>query len=268
MLSDRKGMLLISFYAIAIIVVHLLRPGGAEFYDSLTTAINVVTVLVPIAIGIVAARHFGLSSFQGRSVSLITAALVLWLAADMLWLLSEEAIVSIADAFYLAGYPVMMVAIVYGIRTISHDLIRDTKKMALLSLVSIILVAIYLSFFPFSWDPEITLIENVLIAGYVVADIVLLIPTVFLVSQAFSGTFSRPWMLIAGANILNLLADVFYNINYETYAGGDLIDVVWYVAYLLYGAAFIMMRHETEKITSVLREKGTGQKKPVPSASR
>ncbi|MBN1896097.1 MAG: hypothetical protein JW789_00025 [Candidatus Aenigmarchaeota archaeon] len=254
MMNDRKKIILIALYAIMIVAIHIMHPGDAEFYWNLTTAVNIVTAIIPIFIGLVAIRHFGISSLQGKSILFIVLMIISWLVADVIWTLSGDALVSAADIFYLAGYPLLMIAIVYGIMIIDPDILTEKKKILMLSLISVILVAAYFSFFTFSWDPEITFLENVLVGGYVVADILIIIPTLFLISNVLSGTFSKPWLFIAAANLLNLVGDIIYNINYETYAGGDPLDLTWYIAYLLYGAAFIVMIHETGKITSALKK--------------
>ncbi len=231
-----------------------MRPGDADFYWNLTTAVNIVTAIIPIIIGLDTIRHFGISSLQGKSILFIVLTIVLWVVADVIWTMSGDALVSAADVLYLAGYPMIMFAVICGIKIIDPEILKEKKKLALLSALSILLVAAYFSFFTFSWDPEITFLENMLVAGYVVADILILVPTLFLISNALSGTFSRPWLFIAAANVLNMLGDIFYNINYDTYTGGDLIDTVWYIAYLIYAMAFIIMIRETEKITSALKK--------------
>ena len=184
----------------------------------------------------------------------LTASVACWLLADMIWVVYEEAVVSIADVFYLIGYPLILAGIFFGIKTFNPDFTKERKKIAILAIVSVIASAMYFFLFPLSWDPDVSFIENVLVAGYVVADIVILVPTIFLVSQVLSGFFSRPWMLIAAANVLNIAADVYYNMNYDAYVGGDLVDVVWYFAYLLYAVAFLLLVFQAKGVTAHLKK--------------
>ncbi len=243
-------------YAAAIAAVHLLRPGSEEFYAGpLTTWINIITVLIAIGAGALCLRYFGVRNYQGRSVLALTSTNALWLIADMVWTYSGDALVSWADVLYLAGYPLIMAGIFFGIKTFNPEFTHERRKIAILAAVSIIVSAVYLFVFPLSWDPELTPLENALVAGYVVADIVILVPTVFLVSQVLSGFFSRPWTLIAAATIMNIAADIYYNLNYDTYTGGDLIDVVWYFAYLTYAAAFLLLYRGARSISQSVPEK-------------
>lgn len=272
-LEKRNAFLLgIAAYALLITALLLARPGGDGFLDY-NIYINVATVLVPIAFGIFATRQFGLKSFQGKSVALLTAACVVWLAADLLWTYFELAVVSMADAFYLAGYPIILVAIFFGIKTINPDFEKERKKMALIVLIAVVLSTLYMMTFPFSWDPGIPFIENFLVTCYAIADLFLLIPSIFLMSQAVSGFFGRPWIAIVAANVFNIIGDTWYNANFGTYAAGDIVDLTWYFAYLLYGAAFVMLVYDSRKavagaMEAVAAAKETETAKSTPAAKK
>jgi hypothetical protein len=247
---EKKNVIFIGMavYALLLVAAFATRPGGDDFGAVTNLYINIVTLSILIAAGIVALRYFGVRTTQGKSILMLVVAHFFWLLADVSWIYYDNALVSIADLFYFIGYPLILVGVFFGIKTLNPDFTKERKKIAIVAVLSVAVSAAYFWLVPIAWNPEETLLVNVLTAGYVVADIVILIPTLFLVSQVLSGLFSRPWILIAVANIINVSADIVYNLNYDTYTSGDILDIFWYFAYILYAMAFVMLRYDTEKM--------------------
>ncbi len=241
-------------YALIISVIHYFRIGG-EQYDNIATVINIITLLITIYFGYSAVKYFGLKTMQGKSVLCIMISMVSWLIGDMIWLVNENAIVSIADAFWLVAYPILGLAILYGIKTFSPDFFSQKKKLIVLGLILAVLVIIYFKFFPLSWDSEISIIENIVISGYIIVDLLLLMLIILLVLLVFSGFYSQAWIVIAIGITCTLTGDLYYAVNYESYSGGDLIDLAWYFGYLLYGLGFALMEWNAKKALRIMKRK-------------
>jgi len=241
-------------YALIISVIHYFRTGG-EQYDNITAIINIITPLIPLYFGYSTVKYFGLKTIQGKSALCILITMIFWLIGDMVWLLNENAVVSIADALWLGAYPILCLAILYGIKTFSPDFFRQKKRLAVLGLILVALVIVYFKFFPLAWDFNVSIIENIVISGYIIVDLLLLAFIVLLVSLVFSGFYSLAWIAIAVGIIGTLTGDLYYAINYETYASGCLIDLAWYFGYLFYGLGLALMEHNAKKALNVMKKK-------------
>lgn len=252
--SCNKFLYALGGFTVLITLIHLFRWGGGA-YDSITSWINILASVIGVIAGVSAMRHFGLKNDQGKAILLITIQLAIWFIADMLWtFVFEEAVVSISDVLWILGYPLIFVATLYGIRSIDPDYFKNWPRLVFSIAVILLIVFLYLKAFPLAWDSEISVAENLSTGAYTIGDIVLMIPVVLLISLVITGFYSIPWVLIGLGIVSTFIGDVIYTINYETYAGGDLVDVLWYLQYILFAAAFIVLTHKSHKIIGAMKE--------------
>ena len=256
--KDRKVVLLVIFYALVIFVIHYFRLGGKQ-YSAITTIISYVSGIIPIYFGYLAINYFGLKTLQGKSVLFLTIAQAFWMLGDILWLALEivGGTAAVSDIAYIAGYPMVLVGVYFGIKTVNLELVKDYKKIACFTISLLIFFYFYLNYFPASWDNEISFLENVVTYGYSIADLILLASASWLIFIVISGSFSIVWLLIGISFLINFLADIYYSLNYETYANGDLIDLGWYFAYLVYGLGLFYLRYNAEKALATAKEEMT-----------
>ena len=243
-------------YASIISIIHYFRIGGENYYDLITTIINVISLLIGVYFGFKTIRYFGIKSLQGKSSLFITLNLFLFLIGDLFWMIYEEAVVSWADVFWLTAYPILGIGIYYGFKIIDPDFFRRKKDLAIIILMLLILLFSYFKFFPLVWDPEITIVENIVTYGYIVVDLILLefiFLLLFLIYTLRQGAYSRTWIALAIGSVFILVADIYYAINYETYTNGDLIDLGWYFGYLFYALSLILVKHHTEIIVNNIK---------------
>jgi hypothetical protein len=256
----KRVILLLFVYSLVISTIHYFRIGN-DYYDLITTIINVITGLIPIYFGYLALRYFGLKTLQGKSILFITLTMFLWLLGDIIWVIVKEVVVSVADIVWLVGYPLFGLGVFYGIKVAYPDYFSEKKKMIILSLILVVLIIVYFKFFPLSWDNEISIVENIVTFGYIFADLLLVIFIVLLISLVFSGVYSQGWIVIGIGALMWWIGDIYYAINYETYVGGDLIDLVWYFGFLFYALGLILLKHNAEKITNGIKKKTQRNKK-------
>ena len=244
--------MLIFSYAFVVTLLHILRIPS-NYYGVVCDAIMLITSLISLLIGYFTVKHFGVDSAQGKSILFITLAILFWFIGDTLWVLVfSEATVSVADVFYLVGYPLFGVGIYFGITTFYPALLNDPKKVIPASIVFLIVSLLYFRMVPVAWDGSVSMLENIVSNGYVLVDLVLLAAVISLAASTFTGMFNYPWMIVALGTAAFLSGDIYYAINQKAYQHGNLIDLAWYFGVLLYGVAFVMMKRRAERAFSMI----------------
>lgn len=246
-------ILLISFFILAGLI-FIFRPGGEE---KLTMINNILTIAFPLFTVIVSfllVRKLGTSGLQARAVLFLFLGFLSWLIADILWMIFNSAVVSPADIFYLLGYALVFVGIIYGVRLSSPDLFKNKLRGIIFLFIMALLIVGYFYFFPLSWDSEISVLENILTSGYIIADLLLIIPLILLCYSLFEGRLSRGWILIFLGTVISLAGDLWYAKNYALYeAGTNAIDLVWYAGYLVWIYAMVEFRRAHEEMKEHLK---------------
>ena len=234
-------------------LIYIFEPGGEEIFNILTYIITIGLPLLAVIQSACLIKIFGTKSLQGRAILFLTIAFFCWMVGEILWAISGEAVVSFADIAYLLYYPFVMVSIFQGIMISTPDIFRNKKKIIFLILITVVAVGVYFYFFPFAWDFKISFIENLVTGGYVIADMLLVIPLIFLSYSLISGKLSLGWILIGLGIISTLIADLWYAQNYEIYASGkQFIDLLWYLMFFLVIYALVQFRRVRQHIRKEL----------------
>jgi hypothetical protein len=258
---DWTFLFLLAVFAV-ISAIYLLEPGSAESFGFLKNIANVVIVMVVVITCILVVKNLGTDGLQARAVLFLGIGFSCWALADIVWLLSRDVVVSLADIGYILGYVFIVMGIFNGIRLSDPTLFKNRKKMFFLSLIIIAAVGVYFYYFRLSWNPSVPVIENVLSVGYVLADMLITALLVFMVYSIFSGRLSSGWIIIGAGLVLLLIADFWYAKNYELYESGkQTIDLVWYLSYLFFVYGLVQFRRVHEQLRETLAAKSVVQKK-------
>lgn len=238
----------LALYFLVIAAIHLFGLGG-ESYGIIVTVISFLTPLFAIGAGISVVSLFGIRTATSKAVLWITAGIVLWLLGDISWSLLGEPEVSIADIFWLVGYLPIFIGAFYGISAVKSGFLKEGKNIGIATVVTLLAgIPLVLLTKAFLWEPGLGFVDAVVSIGYVVADVFLLVPVVLIIVQAFTGLFSKPWIIVGLGTLIYLVGDILYVVNVETYEGGSLIDLWWYGGYLLFAAGFLLLRAKTEEL--------------------
>jgi hypothetical protein len=256
----KKYLIAPAIYFILIFLVYYFRLGGEQF-DSITLVISVVTPLITILFGYIALRYFSIRTSQGKCIFFLVLASVFWLLGDFIWDYIDSNVVSAADYFYWIGYILVVVAMFFGVRVINPLLLNDKKKVGIVLAILLVFTSVYFNFFPLIWDSEISLRENIGTYAYIIADLLILLSAMFLLFFITSGSYKIPWILIAIGTLLDWIGDAYYALNYETYSVTDLVDTTWLLSYLLWAAAFILMKHNAQKALELSKKNFAAHKK-------
>lgn len=249
-----KYIAALAAYAILIIAVFSIRPGGDSAMPALAAAMDIASISIAVILGISAVRYFGVSTRQGKSLALLTAGLLVWLASEVLWVTAARGGGAVAtDAMFVLAYPFFIAGIFYGFHTLG---LNFRKEMILAPALALFLLAMVAAIVMI-WDHDtstFSLTREFTIYAFSISDAVLLIPVFLLIRRAFSGFFSRPWMLVAFALLLNIAGHMMLGIIYEAYSVGSPVDILTYFSYLAFGAAFILFEHDTRSFVTDVKE--------------
>lgn len=233
--------------------IMLFEPELGETFSTLKATLDMGLPLLAAVTSFIVIKKRGISGLQGAAILFLGMGFLCWLVADILWLIYVNVVVSPADIFYFLGYAFLFVAIIYGVRISTPDIFKNKKRGTALLFIIAFAIVIYFYFFPFSWDAELPFLENLLTSGYVVADLLLLIPLIFLCYSLLAGRLSRGWILVAAGVFLSLVGDLWYARNYELYeAGYQVIDLAWYSGYLLWAYAMAHFKRAHDEISQYI----------------
>jgi len=235
--------------------IYFLRPGSKEMFTNLINIITIVVPLIAVIVGALLIKSLGVRSLQGKTVLFLTLGFFSWGFADILWTIISQETVSAADIFYFLGYILLMIGIFYGLKLSDPTLFKNFRKTLLLAGIIIVLISVYFYFYPFSWDHSISFLENLATAGYLIMDLLLIIPLVFLIYSLLAGMLSSAWLFIGLGVIATLIADLWYAKNYLSYTAGDPIDMLWNLGYLFFIYALVRFGRANKKQKDIMSKK-------------
>jgi signal transduction histidine kinase len=142
---------------------------------------------------------------------------------------------SIADAFYLGGYPLLALGVLLVLRRLGGQ----TSRAAVLDTV-VVFCGVALVQWVFFIDPYNHIrfgneFARLVAMGYPAMDVLLLVA--FAQLLAGPGGRTRAYRLLLASVAAWVLADELYGLNLSTYQGGDWIDAFWLGSYVLWAAA-------------------------------
>jgi diguanylate cyclase (GGDEF)-like protein len=143
---------------------------------------------------------------------------------------------SVADVFYVGGYPLLAVGLLVLIRGRISG--RDRAGLIDAAIIATGLGLLSWTFLmkPIAADPSLSLPERLVSLSYPLADVLLLVMVARLATSP--GARTAAYRLLGLALVLLLVADVGYAVLalISSYEGG-LVDAGWLLSYVIWGAA-------------------------------
>jgi diguanylate cyclase (GGDEF)-like protein len=143
---------------------------------------------------------------------------------------------SVADVFYLGGYPVLAVGLLVLIRGRISG--RDRAGLIDAAIIATGLGLLSWTFLmkPIATDPSLSLLERLISLAYPLGDVLLLVMVARLVTSP--GARTAAYRLLSLALLLVLGADVVYAVlNLVSSYEGGLVNAGWLLSYVVWGAA-------------------------------
>jgi diguanylate cyclase len=166
---------------------------------------------------------------------------LLFVVGDMLYsvidtILHQSPFPSVADGFYLGGYPVLAVGLLVLIRGRISD--RDRAGLIDAAIIATGFGLLSWTFLmkPIATDASLSLLEQLISLAYPLGDVLLLAMVARLATSP--GSRTTAYRLLGLALVLLLAADIGYAVLalVSSYEGG-LVDAGWLLSYVIWGAA-------------------------------
>lgn len=222
--------------------------------------------LVAIIMGFKAHQMYG-GGKGSHSLIIFMTGIGVWLIGDIIWwyqnLTTGITVPSIADFFYLLGYPLFFIAITNEILRV-HISWKSVNKafMGGVLLMALLFITVFSYFSIFlAYDKSYSIIQNIVTLGYGIGDIILIIMSFFLltlVNEYRGGKVSRCWLFLFLGFVVTLLADMLYALyvpNFQKQASllEAFSDSLYVGGYLLWAAAFYYLREMIRGVQAKLR---------------
>lgn len=232
--------------------VYAFQLGGPA-NELLESLIYLIPPTICAVAGLRAAKAYGLGTPHGQALALLTLGLACWLAGELAWtafdyVLKIDPFPSVADVFYLLGYPFILIGLVKEISLAKLKLTTISPAVFFLAGLASAFILSTIVFFGIlrAYQPDVAILDNLIATSYGVGDLVLLVPALLILAVAWEykgGQFSRLWLLIFLGLILTLAGDVLFAAFQQPYTNQlfpyELIDLTWTASYLLIALAFI-----------------------------
>ncbi|MEM4245897.1 MAG: hypothetical protein QW390_01220 [Candidatus Bathyarchaeia archaeon] len=244
-----RGYILAVGAAAFISLFYLLIDPSSEimpFFSNLSvTALSLIAAL-SAAVNL---RRYGLRGKIPRCFILILAASVLWFLGEAIWsfyaLVLGEAFPypSLADLFWVAGFPVMAGGLAYYLRAFeaSFDRVRFGAGLAVsTALVLIIIATLIAPVMEPSSDPLARAFDLL----YPLLDAAIIFIIIVAVFTFRGGRIGRAWYLLAASLFMDAAADVMFGHAAATgaYYEGHPLDLLYDYGYILFTLA--MYEHQ------------------------
>ena len=256
-ISIALGVLILAFSVDA--ALHTFKPLGGSFFIVADTIVLILSLLAVIS-GLYAYRMHGFKSIQGKALLFITLGVFFWFLGELTWgiyevvLGIETPVASIADVFWIIGYPFFLAGF-YHVWKISSTP-TDKKKLTLSAIVTIlILSSLTYSAIPALIDVEMSFAEKASTAGYVIGDMLVLIALTVSITHLLGSRFAKPWSIIFLATLMATIADIYYMNFLEIYETGNLIDLLWDLDYMLLAFGFFYYRETVKGLLTIHKHK-------------
>jgi diguanylate cyclase (GGDEF)-like protein len=247
-----KSFLLACLFVVLVIAVELASVllVNEEQYRRVISDVTAVVLdsLACVALFIAARRSYARSTRTALAWGLMALGSLSFAFGDIAWAILElvlkvEPFPSIADAFYIGYYPLVL----GGVLLLTAKPLSTGESVNKAIDIGIVLLAAVVGVWKFLLAPsmlssagESQLVQFVLLA-YPVGDLVLLAALLVVTNNRSSEVHDSSILFLAGSMLFTIVPDVIY--AYEslqgTYASGGLLDIGWDVSTLLLGLAGI-----------------------------
>lgn len=260
--------LIIALY-IATICLYIFFVGEEPGNSLLHNIFYLTFAILPVFGGVVATKVFGLKNKHGLALLFLTLGTSLLFLGEVTWfyfefIISADPFPSVADVMYLLAQPFLFLGLFVELK------IAGLKNMKMSNLVSALTVIVSLFFIGIvsyfgmylAFDAEVAWIENMVVMAYGVADLILIITSIFIlnvVSDYRGGKMFKGWLAIMFGFIAFLFADVLFAAFGEEYENFELlyrqIDLLWITAYGLFAIGFFTISGVIEDVKKrILKE--------------
>ncbi|MGI0072359.1 MAG: hypothetical protein ACREA3_00910 [Nitrosotalea sp.] len=235
--NNAQKLLLVSVVLVGFLIVFATFLGK-ETVKVVTDIVYIPVTGMMVALSVILALRFRQSGSHGKAWLFFLATSILWFIAETLWTVYElvynvNPFPSLADVFFISGYPLIFCFLMYYLRPVRKAASKNIVIGSVLVSVTILIPSIYMAY---TFDPKVSLLENILATSYPVADSIILVPAIIGVVLLFKGEVNFTWSLICLGIVLQSVGDTSFQFaTYtNTYYTGHPSDVIFLWSYLLF----------------------------------
>jgi hypothetical protein len=242
-------------------LLYVLLPDGAPVTRAVTDILPVIAASFAVSTAIFASQDLAFSKSLRKALYLFSLGIGLWALGEAAWFVYEiglgviEPYPSLADAFWIAGYPLLIWGSIDILRGFKGLLNWNTIFMSVTGTIVAFTLAAWAFFIPMGADPSIGAVEKALNIAYPTFDFLLLLATTVVLGTMFRGLYTRPWLFLAMGLAAFAMADLAF--SYLTWKGmyegvflwKAVTDLTWIAGYLLTAKGLYEIR-------AVVTEKG------------
>lgn len=229
--------LVISLFASALILLI------ANLFGESIAVLTGNLLYIPIAgsfvvVAICVSLRFGFRGIHGKAWLFFAILAISWFIAEMIWayydlILDIDPYPSIADVFWLAGYPFIFTFMMLYLKIARKGISK--KIVAFVTIITLLLLGITFAV-GLRTEAEDDFGLYVLTISYPILDAVILAPALIGIILFLKGEVNLLWSLVSLGVLSDSVADLgFFITQYNfTYYTGHPIEIFFYWAYILY----------------------------------
>lgn len=191
-----------------------------------------------VVLSIISSKRHGITGSHGKAWISFTIFSAMWFIAETVWMILElfynqKPFPSLADAFYLAGYPAYFVFAILYIKPFKDGITKKMIAVSLLVAAAVLVPNLYMAFDNSSGEDQLSIILG---AIYPVADAIVLVPALIGVMLFFGGRVNFLWSLMLLGVIVEVIADTgfqYFSLDNSIYTGHP-IDILFLWSYVLF----------------------------------
>jgi hypothetical protein len=236
--QSRLNIPLVASMVVTVLVILVATAFGKEIVKTVSDIMYIPITGIFVGVAAMMTRRFGFVGSHGKAWLMFLGAATSWCLAETTWAIydlvyNQNPFPSVADIFYVVGYPLFFGFLMYYIKPVKKAI---TRKMLVTAIVIAACLAIPCVYIAYSSDPKVTLLENLLSTAYPVGDAILLVPALLGISLFFRGEVSFSWTIICIGIVFFTIGDIGFQITTfnNTYYAGHPVDIILMCSYILF----------------------------------
>ncbi len=220
------------------LVILIATSFGKEIVKIVTDLMYVAITGIFVMVSSLMASRFRKVGSHAKAWLFFLATSIAWCIAETLWAVYElvykqNPFPSMADVFYLIGYPLFFGFLVYYLKPIRRAI---TKKMVTAAIIISSCIAMPSIYMAYSFDPNVSVLENLLATAYPIWDAIIFTPAIIGLVLFFRGEVNFTWSLVCTGIFCFTMGDIGFQYAQfnNTYYTGHPSDIVLMWAYILF----------------------------------
>ncbi len=239
---------------IILVTIYTINYFYAEefsVFDSISLFLYSILPGILVIVSVWAIKS-GISQYiPKKSLILLSLSFVSWFIAEQLWMLNEyvfhvDSFPSMADIFYVSAPSLMLISLLIFLKPLKNKITRKNIIIAIFFSISLLIPTVIITY---QENEDSTLLELTLLLTYPIADALVLIPTIIIISLLFSSKKDPFWVMMLIGIITLIAADtlfLFLELNNEYYDNHP-VDLLWLLSYVIWTFAVLRSVHYSQK---------------------